>query len=716
MSNFVTFQDGDFDSASTFGFMAGRENASDYVELGMGFTYVSQSNELVIDNGKAFVLLPEEEDSQQPGVYRTRVSKGVETDLPPADRTFALQANAVNYVWLVSQASVDNDGGENDQPYFTTNTSGNDPDPSNGTLLLGLINTVNNTVTRTNESPNISADSLSVHHGITLGGDLTLTGDESTIQIGQGEGNGPHRVRFGESFLFESDRSDNSLAITNNEATNGFEQLVRLSRDGNVGFPSGSVGVGSDVASATYGSGTTLRVYEENDDEIAEVSILGDTQGSGLLYVGQSVSHGGGIAYNGDNTPEMPTGTDNISIYRRSEGDDHEVLWWEHQNNTAHFEGGIELDDNKITGVEDISFTGDADQSLYYTGSAGDFSIRDSSNNSEKVMSVGQGRMTVNRALRAAGGLQLTNDLQLNDNSIYGVAAPIVFSSPGGTAIDLATNSDGSHYIWNHTDGSGNQVSAHSQPDDYFLQLEREGSARHIFRTDGKAEHLDSGNDGIRLGAGNDRPYIAPIVNGNRQYGQELSHEGGSWVAESNFRIEGNLNMADGEVSNVERLSFNGDGNQQIQYHGSDGTFYIEDTDNNDNVFEVGAGHIVARRNVHHNRRTFINPRRGGDPDIDLAIGDNDSGIHWESDGRIGIYSNNNQVARFSPNPDAFIVRTKTRHENNVRMDNNRLTQTGYIYFTDQSTGATDPRVWVENGNLMYQSPNGSPEVVKYGP
>ena len=57
------------------------------------------------------------------------------------------------------------------------------------------------------------------------------------------------------------------------------------------------------------------------DTGVATLSAYGDSQGTGRLYVGQDGSYGGGIEYNGDNSPTSTgAGADYITLYRVNNG------------------------------------------------------------------------------------------------------------------------------------------------------------------------------------------------------------------------------------------------------------------------------------------------------------------------------------------------------------------------------------------------------------
>lgn len=69
-----------------------------------------------------------------------------------------------------------------------------------------------------------------------------------------------------------------------------------------------------------------------DDAGVALFQALGTNQGTGRFYVGQSSSHGGGIEYNGDGTPTgSGSGSDYITLYRRSSGTD----YWTARNNQS---------------------------------------------------------------------------------------------------------------------------------------------------------------------------------------------------------------------------------------------------------------------------------------------------------------------------------------------------------------------------------------------
>ena len=69
----------------------------------------------------------------------------------------------------------------------------------------------------------------------------------------------------------------------------------------------------------------------------------GNGQGTGYVYVGQSLDYGGGFSYNGDNSPGFISGetADNITFFRRQAGTNTEVFHYAYSNNDVYFNGAV---------------------------------------------------------------------------------------------------------------------------------------------------------------------------------------------------------------------------------------------------------------------------------------------------------------------------------------------------------------------------------------
>lgn len=99
----------------------------------------------------------------------------------------------------------------------------------------------------------------------------------------------------------------------------------------------------TDIATETFdgGANTTLNVMCDNNGA-ATLNLMGTDQGTGRLFVGQSVSHGGGIEYNGDNVPVTSGGgADYIVLFRRSSGTNFWTARNSHSSNDWEFRGDI---------------------------------------------------------------------------------------------------------------------------------------------------------------------------------------------------------------------------------------------------------------------------------------------------------------------------------------------------------------------------------------
>ncbi|TMP46401.1 hypothetical protein CWB96_13005 [Pseudoalteromonas citrea] len=97
---------------------------------------------------------------------------------------------------------------------------------------------------------------------------------------------------------------------------------------------------------ATFDNGTSTTVNINADDAgLAALNVCSGTdnaQTTGRVYVGQSFRHGGGIEYNGDNTPATTgAGADYVTLFRKSEGHFHWTAKNLHSNNDWEFRGAV---------------------------------------------------------------------------------------------------------------------------------------------------------------------------------------------------------------------------------------------------------------------------------------------------------------------------------------------------------------------------------------
>ena len=96
------------------------------------------------------------------------------------------------------------------------------------------------------------------------------------------------------------------------------------------------------VGSVSKSSDTFVRVLA-NDSHEAGFEAFGNNQGTGYLYVGQTIDYGGGISYNGDGSPSFITGetNDHITFFRRDNGTNTEVFHYAYSSNNVNFNGDV---------------------------------------------------------------------------------------------------------------------------------------------------------------------------------------------------------------------------------------------------------------------------------------------------------------------------------------------------------------------------------------
>jgi len=89
------------------------------------------------------------------------------------------------------------------------------------------------------------------------------------------------------------------------------------------------------------GTNTTLDIIS-NDDGMSQIRLYGSSQGTGRCYVGQTTSYGGGIEYNGDNSPTTTgAGSDEITLFRKTNGTEYWTAKNHVNDNNWDFRGNI---------------------------------------------------------------------------------------------------------------------------------------------------------------------------------------------------------------------------------------------------------------------------------------------------------------------------------------------------------------------------------------
>ena len=107
----------------------------------------------------------------------------------------------------------------------------------------------------------------------------------------------------------------------------------------------------TDVAEETFDGGTSTTINVLCDDAgQAVVNAMGSNQGTGVFYAGQSITHGGGFLYNGDEDPAFvdEPDSDAIVFYRRESGDNKWVFKYQYNAPSVTFRDTPFVNGNKV--------------------------------------------------------------------------------------------------------------------------------------------------------------------------------------------------------------------------------------------------------------------------------------------------------------------------------------------------------------------------------
>lgn len=129
------------------------------------------------------------------------------------------------------------------------------------------------------------------------------------------------------------------LTVAGNQYVNGNQYITGNQTVIGTTSYTGDVSLGS----TSKLSNTTLSVLA-GDSYNAIIEARGEDQGTGILFVGQNSSYGGGIFYNGDLNPSFATGevADRISFFRRSSNINEVVFSYSYDSNNVSFRGSLD--------------------------------------------------------------------------------------------------------------------------------------------------------------------------------------------------------------------------------------------------------------------------------------------------------------------------------------------------------------------------------------
>lgn len=361
-------------------------------------------------------------------------------------------------------------------------------------------------------------------------------------------------------------------------------------------------------STGNIGIGTTapaanLHVYK-NDTEVATVAATGSAQGSGMLYVGQSTAYGAGMLYNGDDSPAMLGSSDDVVFFRRDNGIDYEVFKYRYNSDNVAFNGRIGI------------------------GTAAP------------------------------------------QGSLHIVSAVSQANSPS-EGIFLGK----------------------SAGDDYQIQLTQTGGNPHIdfsrgTNADYDARIISTADNTLRLGTAS-AGTLLNLVGNNVGIGvvnpqQKFVVQGGNAALNSignaspQYEWRASDNSLRAYISHAtETAGVTTDENRFYQSYGYK-TFYTQGTERVriDAAGNVGIGTTapaskfeVRGGNTFMEGKAYVYSNSGWGsvtPSISLAIGDNDTGINWVSDGILQIYGNNSVRMHFALDGSAGIGTTTPSYKLDV--------------------------------------------------
>jgi hypothetical protein len=224
-----------------------------------------------------------------------------------------------------------------------------------------------------------SAGSVQYSDGSNLAGDSTFTYNSTTGALS-----------VGTRLILTNSSTAGEAKITlwdNGSTTYGFgisSSDLDYFSDVNHRWHTGSGGgsAGTEVMSLTGGANTPILTLNGSDSSYAEFRAHGTSQGTGVAYVGQSSTYGGGVFYNGDGSPAYATGeaSDRISFFRRNNGSNEVVFSYPYNSNAVSFRATPDVNGTAVSlsnhthsyaatnHTHSYYSTGSSVRALYYNG------------------------------------------------------------------------------------------------------------------------------------------------------------------------------------------------------------------------------------------------------------------------------------------------------------------------------------------------------------
>jgi hypothetical protein len=232
---------------------------------------------------------------------------------------------------------------------------------------------------------NNPTEKLDVNGNARVDGSLDVIGTNSLNLIGTDnvymnfypDGSGGGRQGY---IGYASSGTDNFTISNQNSSgdirfnTNTQVQML-INPDGNVGIGTNNPISDLQVGNITKSSDTTLLILSGNNNT-ASIAAYGSSQGTGKLYLGQNSLYGGGIVYEGDNTPTPIGNTDVVSFYTRTNGTDNVAFYMKRDDRDVIFNGKIGIGTGSPAEKLDVygnTRIGDGLSGVYNTYAGGPF-------------------------------------------------------------------------------------------------------------------------------------------------------------------------------------------------------------------------------------------------------------------------------------------------------------------------------------------------------
>ena len=135
-----------------------------------------------------------------------------------------------------------------------------------------------------------------------------------------------------------------SASVNNDSHTHDGRYYTETESNSRFAYKAGALGQDFNTGNLVVDNGTnSVLTVRSNDTGTSLIEAIGDAQGTGVLFVGQSSSYGGGIFYNGDGTPSFASGegADRVSLYSNNNGVKTVVADWSVNGGSVAFKSAI---------------------------------------------------------------------------------------------------------------------------------------------------------------------------------------------------------------------------------------------------------------------------------------------------------------------------------------------------------------------------------------